>query len=363
MLEIIEVIPGHRPRDAANIRPLLYNISIHATRSELIDATPASDDPNGHGGVDGNPNAGRRNRNGRGQGRRGGRKRRRTELAPEGRAVSMAMESVGWASSRPGRSDGVTVGSFWCSAIAAAAAPPAIPPPPVRVMDPWPFSNGSRRSRRYSKRRKRRSRKSRRKASTPAKASDPTDSTPVLDKADQVQDTTGELALDAHPASPVPGPTACSNSVLPPASRDACADLEPSSTSEVPDSQPAKPISTPVADLLLGQSERPIPSPGILLEASMNLAHTLGSKVAAAESIEEISDSSAVGTDDGISPATADMLNAAQSPVMLVQNPCCTLANGPLCNTHQASSCSRPAPSRFASPPVTMRRSVTRPRP
>jgi hypothetical protein len=136
VLEIVEVIPRRRPRDAANIRPLLYNISIHATRSELINATPAYDDPSGHGGADGNPNAGRRNHNGRGQGRRGGRKRRRMELAPEGRADGMAMDSFGWASARPGRSDGVLVGTFWCSAIAAAAAPPAVPPLPARVMDP-----------------------------------------------------------------------------------------------------------------------------------------------------------------------------------------------------------------------------------
>jgi hypothetical protein len=141
VLEIVEAIPGRLPSDAPSIRTLLYPIDIRVVRSEPIDAMPVIDgrqDRSGQGGAGGNPHSGNRNRNGRGQGRRGGRKRRRTDPAPEGRADGMAIDSTGWASSRPGRSDGVSVGSFWCSALASAAAPP--PAQPIRSWreERWP---------------------------------------------------------------------------------------------------------------------------------------------------------------------------------------------------------------------------------
>ncbi|KAK1602426.1 hypothetical protein QYE76_037449 [Lolium multiflorum] len=148
VLEIVELVPSAIPSGPATLRTLTYPITIEVDTGDR--ATSSARAPQaGGGGRDGaGGHAGNTGHSGaQGRSRRRGRKRRRTGDAPDGRADGMAVDSAGWTAPRTSRADGVAIDTSWSSGEASTAALPSL----ERLVDPWPVCHGPRRPRHRAK--------------------------------------------------------------------------------------------------------------------------------------------------------------------------------------------------------------------
>jgi hypothetical protein len=366
-LEIVEHLPGRTHASPPVIRTLTYPISVRLVSVVLDQEQLVHDgepDERQEDAADGNiDNAGQRN--GRNRPRRRGRKRRRTGAAPDGRADDMAIDSIGWTTSNLGRADGVAVDAGWPTSRGNAVeeAPPAVHDSD-RTIQPWPSHGGPQLPRRRPKRAKGRKLKAVEAAKIrQVKAATPTatgPSQPAL-RPDGLSPTQAS-ALDTSPAransnSPAQADSAAQHELISTSQelhRDHCAS-DHSLQSEVPESEPDRSIpSSPAAapDPVSGQKDASMP--GATLSATPDAVHAERGEAATAPIACNIGTQAVSGARPTVE------IEATTPPIRILQRSMGREAQGAQ-DGHATPVSPTPVPaSRFATPPITMRRSTNR---
>ncbi|KAK1684559.1 hypothetical protein QYE76_045407 [Lolium multiflorum] len=364
VLEIVELLPPRIPSAPPTLRTLTYQIDIHVVPSDGDHRAAARAPQDGDRDRD---DAGARASDneqhaGNSRPRRRGRKRRRTGGAPDGRADGMAVDSTGWTEPRLSRADGVAIDASWGRSRAAA------PPAQERTMGPWPGRRGARRRRRRARKgkakesRKKQTAKVWRAKAIPAQA---TTASPLA----APTAVAARVAGNDLEVSNVSSPCACQDSSTgaDPAATNEMVDRDQSLSptrsllqSEVPDSLLETRGTATNTDLLSGQdgaSPSPLPTP------EHDVAPALDQSAQQDEEARATQFAEATASCQATSPAQT--MAAQQTTVSILQRPAAQPSPGgpgSVVTTPAADVLAplRAAPNRYASPPITMRRTRAR---